>query len=37
LRLVTSLEVDEIKEIIGEIREKWGTFRSEEFPGIYGV
>jgi len=37
LRLVTSLEVDEIKEIIGEIREKWGTFRSDEFPGIYGI
>jgi len=37
LRLVTSLEVDEIKEIIGEIRDKWGTFRSNEFPGIYGI
>ena len=37
LRLITSLEVDEIKEIIGEIREKWGTFRSDEFPGIYGI
>ncbi len=37
LRLLTTLEVDEIKSVIGEIREKWGTFRSEEFPGIYGV
>jgi len=37
LRLITSLEVNEIKEIIGEIREKWGTFRSDEFPGIYGI
>lgn len=37
LRLLTTLDVNEIKEIIGEIREKWGAFRSEEFPGIYGV
>jgi len=37
LRLITSLEVNEIKEIIGEIREKWGTFRSDEFTGIYGI
>ncbi|TFH47876.1 MAG: tRNA dihydrouridine synthase DusB [Bacteroidia bacterium] len=37
LRLLTSLDVEEIKMIIEEIREKWGAFRSEEFPGIYGV
>ncbi|HUW93224.1 MAG TPA: tRNA dihydrouridine synthase DusB [Bacteroidales bacterium] len=37
LRLLTTLDVDEIKKIIEEIRDKWGTFRSEEFPGIYGV
>ena len=37
LRLLTSLDVEEIKMIIEEIREKWGAFRSEEFSGIYGV
>ncbi len=37
LRLLTSLDVEEIRKIIEEIREKWGAFRSEEFPGIYGV
>jgi tRNA-dihydrouridine synthase B len=37
LRLLTTLDVDEIKEIIGEISEKWGDFRSEEKTSIYGV
>ncbi|MBE0667350.1 MAG: tRNA dihydrouridine synthase DusB [Bacteroidales bacterium] len=37
LRLLTSLDVEEIRKIIEEIREKWGAFRSEDFPGIYGV
>jgi len=37
LRLLTSLDVEEIRMIIEEIREKWGAFRSEDFPGIYGV
>jgi nifR3 family TIM-barrel protein len=37
LRLLTSLEVDEIREIIEEIREKWGACRSETATGIYGI
>ena len=37
LRLLTSLEVDEIREIIEEIREKWGAWRSEAATGIYGI
>ncbi|HWR74872.1 MAG TPA: tRNA dihydrouridine synthase DusB [Bacteroidales bacterium] len=37
LRLLTSLEVDEIREIIEEIREKWGACRSEAAAGIYGI
>ena len=37
LRLLTSLEIDEIREIIEEIREKWGAYRSEDTSGIYGI
>jgi len=37
LRLLTSVEIVEIKEIIGEIREKWGAYKSEEATGIYGI
>jgi len=37
LRLLTSLDVDEIRGIIEEIREKWGSFRGESLTGVYGV
>lgn len=37
LRLLTSLEIDEIRGIIEEIREKWGACRSEDATGIYGI
>jgi tRNA-dihydrouridine synthase B len=37
LRLLTSLDIEEIREIIGEIREKWGSFRSDDLTGVYGV
>lgn len=37
LRLLTTLDVNEIKEIIGDITEKWGDFRSEEKTSVYGV
>ena len=37
LRLLTSLEVDEIREIIEEIRDKWGACRSEAATGIYDI
>ena len=34
LRLLTSPDVNEIREIIEEIREKWGSCRSEDLTGI---
>jgi tRNA-dihydrouridine synthase B len=37
LRLLTSLEVEEIREIIEEIRVKWGAYRSDDARGIYGI
>ncbi len=37
LRLLTSPDVNEIREIIEEIREKWGSCRSEDLTGIYGI
>jgi tRNA-dihydrouridine synthase B len=37
LRLLTSLDIDEIKKIIEEIREKWGACRSDDATGIYGI
>ena len=37
LKLLTSMELEEIKRIIEEIKDKWGTFRSEESSGIYGI
>jgi nifR3 family TIM-barrel protein len=37
LRLLTSLDVSEIREIISEITEKWGSFRSGDLTGIYGI
>lgn len=37
LRLLTSLDIDEIRDIIEEIREKWGSCTSEDATGIYGI
>jgi nifR3 family TIM-barrel protein len=37
LRLLTSLDVDEIHTIIGEIRTKWGSCRYDRSTGIYGI
>ncbi len=37
LRLLTSVEIDEIKKIIEEIRQKWGEFRTDEKTSIYGI
>lgn len=37
LRLLTSLDIDEIRVIIEEIREKWGTLRGDSLTGIYGM
>jgi tRNA-dihydrouridine synthase B len=37
LRLLTTLDVDEIKIIIGEIRQKWGDFLTDEKTSVYGI
>jgi tRNA-dihydrouridine synthase B len=37
LRLLTAVEVDDIKIIINEIRQKWGDFRTEDKTSVYGV
>lgn len=37
LRLVTSTDVDEIKNIIEEIRHRWGDFRPDEDTSVYGI
>jgi len=37
LKLLTSLEVDEIKNIIEEIRAKWGDFRSDDKTSKYNI
>ena len=37
LKLLTSIEVDDIKVIINGIREKWGDFRSEDKTSIYNI
>jgi tRNA-dihydrouridine synthase B len=37
LKLLTSLEVDEIKNIIEEIKAKWGDLRTDEKTSVYGV
>jgi tRNA-dihydrouridine synthase B len=37
LRLLTTLDVDEIKRILGEIGQKWGEFRTDEKTSVYGI
>jgi tRNA-dihydrouridine synthase B len=37
LRLLTSLDIDEIRGIIEEIRGKWGACISDDATGIYGI
>ena len=37
LKLLTAAEVDEIRTIIEEIREKWGDFRTEDKTSIYNI
>ncbi len=37
LRLLTATEPDEIKNIIEEIRQKWGDFRTDDKTSIYNV
>lgn len=37
LRLLTTLDTGTIKEIINEIRGKWGDYRTEERTSVYGL
>jgi tRNA-dihydrouridine synthase B len=37
LKLLTAVDVDEIKIIINEIREKWGEFRTDDKTSIYKI
>jgi tRNA-dihydrouridine synthase B len=37
LKLLTALEVDDIRNIIDEIREKWGDFRTDDKTSIYNI
>jgi tRNA-dihydrouridine synthase B len=37
LELLTSLEPELIKELINEIRNKWGDYRTEERTSVYGL
>ena len=37
LKLLTTLEVDEIKHILEEIRKRWGDFRTEDKTPVYTV
>ncbi|MRR19764.1 tRNA dihydrouridine synthase DusB [bacterium] len=37
LRLLTSLDVGEIKEILAGISERWGSCRSTDLTGIYNI
>jgi tRNA-dihydrouridine synthase B len=36
-RLLTAMEVDEIIEIISEIKQKWGDFRTDDKTSVYGI
>jgi len=37
LKLLTAVEVEEIKKLIEEIRLRWGDFRTEDKTSVYGV
>jgi nifR3 family TIM-barrel protein len=37
LKLLTSVEVDDIRSIIEEIREKWGNLRTDDKTSIYNI
>ena len=37
LKLLTTLEVDQIKDILNEIRQKWGDFRTEDKSSVYTI
>jgi tRNA-dihydrouridine synthase B len=37
LKLLTAVEADDVRNIIQEIREKWGDFRTEDKSSVYNV
>ena len=37
LKLLTAVEVDDIRNTIEEIREKWGDFRTEDKTSVYNI
>jgi nifR3 family TIM-barrel protein len=37
LKLLTAIEVDDIKIIINEIRERWGDFRTDDITSVYNI
>jgi tRNA-dihydrouridine synthase B len=37
LKLLTAVEIDDIKIIVNEIREKWGDFRTDDKTSIYNI
>jgi tRNA-dihydrouridine synthase B len=37
LKLLTALEVEDIKVIINEISQNWGNFRTDEKTSVYGI
>jgi tRNA-dihydrouridine synthase B len=37
LKLLTAVDVDDIKEIINEIRQKWGDFRTDDKTSVYNM
>ncbi len=37
LKLLTAVETDDVRNIIQEIREKWGKFRTEDKSSVYNV
>ena len=37
LKLLTAVEADDVRNIIQEIREKWGEFRTEDKTSVYNI
>ncbi len=37
LKLLTTLEVDDLKNILNGIKQKWGDFRTDDRTSVYGV
>ena len=37
LKLLTAIEVDDIKIIINEIKQRWGDYRTDDLTSVYGI